>query len=595
MSDTHLFEYDAPTYVDFAKGFDESEGDIDKFFDTVASSEASQGNLNSTVIINGNLTVPKIESEFCTPDKHSTPEPPKNSTSGIADYFNLERENLTPNVKDTCKTPNPQDGRRSRVLFEALEGLCPGSLKTHKMLTRKDPRTPLLELRSRTVPRNVNFMLNYDENQSKLAREIIFEDETDNLIHQMTNLSLARDIVQNTNQHDNSDTKSFLNETITIENNVNKKNCKDQHQDNEQVQFCDNETVGLKRKSGIYDPSTSLMHGNKFISLAAPVASPQYDYRLKENKLNPKTILHRTLPKTPNLQTKSRVRPSNILSHSQEEEKILKGLRENQPKARPIPKGLFDPPKLGVRRIAFPKYNFPANTESSKSISLAQQVPKILRVINAAKNDCVKVVDTDETGMTVINKEVGHRGVGVSLDTHQKNKNRRITKPQPFSFYEGDLERLRKKEEKIKKVIEEEKKLAEFHANPLPRFVLKAKKQLANSQGSLNSTTCSHSTTCTVTSEHFVFRANPPAVLHQKPFIPRKSMKPCGQVSEFTLHTEERSQQRELYESTKKQRELEMQLYLQEREREDKEREEAAYRAARKSTVHKPLPLPKFK
>ncbi|XP_026686403.1 targeting protein for Xklp2 homolog isoform X2 [Diaphorina citri] len=621
MSETQKFEYNAPTYVDFVNGFDDS-GDVDNFFDLSKKQESEGGNMNSTMTMNSQLCVPKVEEEFCTPDKHSTPEPAKhNSPDPVEDY--IQQENLTPNVKATCKTPNPQNGRRSRILFEALEGLCiTGSLKTHKMMTRKDPRTPLLELRGRTVPRNVNFTFDHDKIQNKVCREIIFEDETDNLAKQIGKMSFDNAIAHETEFIDNKDmlqgnqnttvtyeTEQVNQHNVTFDNQettviydakqVNKNDIINGNKENgprngTPLKCIENNAIGeqRKRKSCVHSPTVSSMHNNKYISLAETALKSNGGFKPRqENKYAPKeTTKFLTKPKTPNLQTKSRVRPSNILSHSQEEEKIMKELRAHQPKALPIPKGLFNPPKLGVRRVAVPKYNF-SNNDPKKKIEF---LPR--KGVGHSKDNCVKVVETDQDGMTVINKEVGHRGVGVSIaaDTATKYKNR-VTKCQPFSFYEREQERFRKKEEKIKEIIEEEKRWAEFHANPLPRFVQKAKKQLASSQGSLNMTTCSHSTTCSINSEQFVFKAKSPSVLHQKPFIPRKSIKPCSQVLDFTLHTEERSHQRELYESTKKQRELEMQLYLQEREREQREREEAEYRKARMSTVHKPLPLPKYK
>lgn len=40
----------------------------------------------------------------------------------------------------------------------------------------------------------------------------------------------------------------------------------------------------------------------------------------------------------------------------------------------------------------------------------------------------------------------------------------------PFSFDIKDVERLEKKKAKIKEIYEEEKRMREFHANPMPSF-----------------------------------------------------------------------------------------------------------------------------
>lgn len=649
MSETQKFEYNAPTYVDFVNGFDDSDS-VDKFFDMSSKQDIEGEELNATVTLQSQLTVPTIEEEFCTPDKHSTPEPrqnedprddvtPRHNSMNVGDVY--DQENLTPNVKASCKTPNPQNGRRSRILFEALEGLCiTGSLKTHKMMTRKDPRTPLLELRGRTVPRNINFTFDNSKVEKKSCRGIRFEDETDRITQQIEKLSVSATPIQeekeadimpldtsnsdrmndnaqtdenvqanNTMTPDSEPTK--LNETVTVQikteqNDVQETENDDQKSDenNELPVFkspplrcIDNEMSGHnKRKSNIISSPTTSMHSRKYVNLAKSALKCHADGKAQlAKKCGPKdTTRFLTQAKTPNLQTKSRVRPSNILSHSQEEEKIIAELRANQPKALPIPKGLFNPPKLGVRRVAVPnKYNFSTNKEATKSSSENQQVFKFPKKPINFKNNCVKVIDTDANGMTVINKEVAHKGVGLVRNVTKFKP--RETKPQPFSFYEREMERFRQKEEKIKKIIEEEKKLAEFKANPLPAFVRKERKTLSSSQGSLNTTTWSHSSHCSASGEPFVFRAKSPTVLHQKPFVPRKSMKPPAQVLDFMLHTEERSHQRDVFESAKKQRELEMQLHIQEQERLEREREEAAYRLARKSTVHKPLPIPKYK
>ncbi|KAL1465515.1 hypothetical protein WDU94_005078, partial [Cyamophila willieti] len=346
-----------------------------------------------------------------------------------------------------------------------------------------------------------------------------------------------------------------------------------------------------KRKSTLIDsPSTSSIHNSKYISITKSALNcNKITKSMQENRTATQgSTMYLTQAKTPNLVTKTRVRPSHFLSHSQEEERILTEIRANQRKAQPIPKGLFNPPKLGVRRVAMPKFNF-ANEIIKSDTTETLQVPR--KNFNFNK-DNVKVIETDENGMTVITKKVGHKGVGVCNGASNKHK---VTKPEPFSFYERERERFRQKEERIKKIIEEEKKLAIFHANPVPGFVRKERRKWTSSHGSLNMTTCSHSTTCSVTSDHFVFKAKSPSILHQKPFVPRKSMKPPSQIVNFTLHTEERSQQRDVYDISKKQRELEMQLYLQEQERLKKEREEAEYRQDRKDRVHKPLPMPKFK
>ena len=56
-----------------------------------------------------------------------------------------------------------------------------------------------------------------------------------------------------------------------------------------------------------------------------------------------------------------------------------------------------------------------------------------------------------------------HRGVPVLLPPHP----RKATQPEPFSFETRDKAMIEKKEEKIKRILEEEKKAREFHAKPI--------------------------------------------------------------------------------------------------------------------------------
>ena len=56
-----------------------------------------------------------------------------------------------------------------------------------------------------------------------------------------------------------------------------------------------------------------------------------------------------------------------------------------------------------------------------------------------------------------------HRGVPVLLPPVP----RKSTQPAPFSFETRDKLLMEKKEEKIQKILEEERKAREFHANPI--------------------------------------------------------------------------------------------------------------------------------
>ncbi len=54
--------------------------------------------------------------------------------------------------------------------------------------------------------------------------------------------------------------------------------------------------------------------------------------------------------------------------------------------------------------------------------------------------------------------------MGVPTMTFKK----KATEPKPFSFEDRDTEMLRRKQEKIQQVLEQEKRDREFKANPMP-------------------------------------------------------------------------------------------------------------------------------
>jgi len=197
-----------------------------------------------------------------------------------------------------------------------------------------------------------------------------------------------------------------------------------------------------------------------------------------------------------------------------------------------------------------------------------------------------------------------------SIDSNNAGKKKaKLTEPEPFSFESRDKEMIHKKQEKILKVYEEEKKAREFHARPLPslspdlvpvktgkltdiapfklatdeRGVIKEEKwksQIMQERENVK--------------EMSKFKAKPCKVIHQDGFKVKPTPKPLTEVSEFKLNTEERSRKRGSYEIMKKEmqrvKEDEIQQSLKEKENEDAK--EIAL--LRKQTVHKANPVRHF-
>ncbi len=54
------------------------------------------------------------------------------------------------------------------------------------------------------------------------------------------------------------------------------------------------------------------------------------------------------------------------------------------------------------------------------------------------------------------------------------------------------------------------------------------------------------------------FRAQPPRILHQDPFVPQKSDRPFSEISNVELHSDRRARERKAYEMEKKKKEAEL-------------------------------------
>ena len=84
-------------------------------------------------------------------------------------------------------------------------------------------------------------------------------------------------------------------------------------------------------------------------------------------------------------------------------------------------------------------------------------------------------------------------------------------------------------------------------------------------------------------------------MVHNAPFKPKKSLKPCTEFNEFTMHSVKRAEERETYEMHKQEREEELSAIEIQRQEEQAEEEKANLAVLRKQLVHKPNPIRKFK
>ncbi|XP_050596948.1 targeting protein for Xklp2-like [Bombus affinis] len=231
-----------------------------------------------------------------------------------------------------------------------------------------------------------------------------------------------------------------------------------------------------------------------------------------------------TYPVSPALRCKQRTRRGNILSQQEREELEIKEMKKHQIKANPVPinilKGrsvLKKVPKKPttvteefhltqskrIRHTAGPSLNLQQNTnakEHKKVVPITRSTSSS-SVSSKKENPCVEVIaaNTKNTkfNFNTRNKEFQIRKEEKlkNLHTQEINKvktefhakpapkflkptntvkeqssKRRTVATCPFSFEERNKFLAKKKEEFIKQLEEQDKKVRVFHANPVPSF-----------------------------------------------------------------------------------------------------------------------------
>ena len=85
-------------------------------------------------------------------------------------------------------------------------------------------------------------------------------------------------------------------------------------------------------------------------------------------------------------------------------------------------------------------------------------------------------------------------------------------------------------------------------------------------------------------------------MIYSAPFVPDKSIvKPSTKIEEFTLNSDKRAKEREIYEMHKTQRDLEEEEARIQLEKLREEEEKIHIKQLRKQLVHKPNPIRKYR
>lgn len=353
----------------------------------------------------------------------------------------------------------------------------------------------------------------------------------------------------------------------------------------------------------------------KFVSMAEAIYHYQRDTPGRFHSTKPQMFrshgtngrLGLTVPQSPMLRCKGRSRPPHVLSQQEKEELELEEIRKFKIKAHPVPKSVIEGPihlpEVPKKLITVPE---PFNlTEVHKKTVVSPEQVQAFKARPAPKHILEKQPILIKPSIP-ITKPVSpkfHYKRGNSCDQLKQDvKNHSQTtqkstkaekpqkqgpvRPEPFSFEKRDEELKRRKEEKIKRLIEEEKKQASlFKAQPLPGMVRK-RMQSATVKGGASTSSSENK------ENHIKFEAKPPKVLYQEPFKPVLQPLQPVKPAPFALTTEKRAAEREKFDKKMKEKEEELEKLRQQKEKEQQEAEERAKAELRAKLVHHAKPVP---
>ncbi|CAK1547251.1 unnamed protein product [Leptosia nina] len=363
-----------------------------------------------------------------------------------------------------------------------------------------------------------------------------------------------------------------------------------------------------RKQNGEFDSVSK----TKFVSMAEAIYHYQRDTPVRfhsRKSIQCQNVFRQsklTLAQSPLLRCKERSRPRHIISQKEKEDLEFKEIQKHKLKANPIPKSVIigshlpDVPKKPptvpepFKLTEAPKANIiiPQEVHNFKARPAPKQIleqpsipvrppPKITKPVSPKfHNKRAKSMES-----------LKHQGQCTKSKQQNKLSDKNAMhqgprKPEPFSFLKRDEELRRRKEEKIKKQIEEDRKLAsQFKAQPLPAAV-KKRMQTATGLATTSSTASSEN------KENLKFEAKPPLVLYKEPFKPIIQTNHIIKQKPFELSTERRATEREKFEMQLKEKEEEMKQKKWELEKARQEAEEREVLKMRAMLVHHPKPIP---
>ncbi|XP_066254247.1 targeting protein for Xklp2 homolog isoform X2 [Euwallacea similis] len=318
-----------------------------------------------------------------------------------------------------------------------------------------------------------------------------------------------------------------------------------------------------------------------------------------------------TIPASPALQTKNRARPEqhHILSHTERELIEFENSQKLKIKAHPVNKKILHGPVKPLEPVEKKPVTVP------QPFNITQVPPKKVApspekfvfhaqpIMKGTEKPQVraKIQHREQTKPVTPSFMKNYVPPSFRMNSGGQNDKQlaktpkdkpRLTMFQPFSFDKRDKGVAARKQAHFNRVLEEERKAREFHANPVPKFI--CKKDPATAQSDIKVIR-----NCTVTSsvENLTtqFKAQPATVLSKEPFIVAKNTKPLTEVQPFQLEGELRYQQRMEFESQLKLRREIQATIKNSMEEEQEKREKEEILKLRKQAEYKAQPIRKFK
>ncbi|XP_049775313.1 targeting protein for Xklp2 homolog isoform X2 [Schistocerca cancellata] len=342
--------------------------------------------------------------------------------------------------------------------------------------------------------------------------------------------------------------------------------------------------------------------------------------RWQASQVNPSyKKLRCTVPQSPNFTSHLRVRPVTYPSKEEREEAELQQMQKYIFKAAPLKADILKEPQLPkkvdpkpvTKPSPFQLTEVKKFTGAAKPINESQTVRTNRNIFPDEKRAARSEHNTDhpvwekKVAEAVANKDMEQKGVKKATPI------KRVTVPAPFTFEERDRIRQQQKEEKIRQVLEEEKRAREFRANPIPKsvkcsvsqselkshpptqpepFHLYTEERRVQHEEALKAKLEEDRRAAEVTR----FKARPPVVLMKKPFEPVKPQRVFKEITAICLNTDIRSKERERFEMKIKEKEMLMEEYRRQLKEEQEREEEEEKARLRREAIHKAQPISKY-